>query len=108
MQAAKQFEFARVVREFTIWRSVREDERAAAAAWWWSSAMALRDEHQPMPAEICEALRMPAGSRFADAAAMLMAVIAEQDEWSRPEGFPRKPKSGDPDDDLDQSKLAAE
>jgi hypothetical protein len=108
MQAAKQFAFARLVREFAAWRAVPEHERAAAAAWWWGPATALRDERQPMPAEFCQTLRMPAGSRFADAATMVMDTIAEQDELSRPEGFPRKAKPDDAADEQDRPKLAAE
>lgn len=108
MHRASQFEFERVVREFAVWRAVPADERAAPAAWWWGPAMALRHHHQPMPAEICDALRLPHGSRFGDAAAMLMALIAEQGVWSRPDEFPRKPKSANAGDQPDQPQLAAE
>ncbi len=90
MQQALTFEFERLVKEFTEWRAVEEDQRSPAAAWWWGTALAILDDQQVMPREFCAALELPPGSSFAQAGHKLVAAISEQTSLPWPNQFPRE------------------
>lgn len=88
--------FERAVREFARWRAVPEQERSPAPAWWWGPAFELREMHQPMPADWCARLELPAGSSVADGAALLLNSLADQTALTWPEDFPGKARHSNP------------
>jgi hypothetical protein len=92
MNQATHFQFERTVQEYAAWRAVPENERSPAAAWWWAPALEALGEQQPMPPAYCEALELPEGASYADAAAKLIDAIAVQIFLPWPNNFPRQPK----------------
>lgn len=93
MNPAARFPFERAALEFARWRAVPEHERSPAAAWWWATAMAARNQLEPMPQALCENLELPAGSTYAAGAGVFIAAIAEQASLPWPDQFPRDYKS---------------
>jgi hypothetical protein len=90
MQPAAKLQFERVVREFSRWRAVPDEDRSPAAAWWWQPAFELAGAQEEMPALFCQRLELPLSSTYAAAAKMLMAMLAEQTSLPWPDEFPRK------------------
>ena len=90
-QAAKD-QFERSVREFVQWRAVPEEERSPAPAWWWGPAFEVLDLQDPMPAEWCVSLGLPAGATYPDGAGVFLTSLAGQTSPSWPDHFPRKPE----------------
>jgi hypothetical protein len=88
MHQAANVPFERIVGEFARWRAVPEPERSRAPAWWWGPAFELRDVRQPMPADWCARLELPAGSLFADGARVLLDKLAGQTSLPWPGEFP--------------------
>ncbi|MFK4510577.1 hypothetical protein LPJ38_10095 [Bradyrhizobium daqingense] len=95
MHQAASLQFERVVDEFARWLAVPEEERSPAPAWWWGSAIAMLDEHQPMPSEWSRTLGLGNGSVFADGARLLLALFGDQTSMPWPDDFPRKAESKD-------------
>jgi hypothetical protein len=92
MHPAAKLQFERVVREYSQWRSVPEEERSPAPAWWWQPAFQIVERHEEMPEDSCFRLELPAGSTYAAGAAVLMTPIARQTSQPWPDEFPRKRK----------------
>ena len=88
---AANLQFERAVHEFVRWRAVPEPERSPAPAWWWGAAFEMRSMQQPMPAEWCSSLELPAGSSYAAGAEVFLSSLAGQTSLPWPDGFPRKP-----------------
>jgi hypothetical protein len=95
MHRAANVTFERIVREFARWRAVPGPERSQAPAWWWGPAFELRGLHEPMPADWCARLELPAGSTFTDGAKIVLDSLAGQTSLPRPHDFPGK--AADPD-----------
>jgi hypothetical protein len=95
MHPAAKLQFERIVREYSQWRSVSENERSAAPAWWWQPAFGVAKQLEEMPALSCRQLELPAGSTYAAGAAVLMAPIIKQTSQPWPDEFPRKHKPSD-------------
>jgi hypothetical protein len=49
MHLAAKLQFERVVREYSQWRSIPEDERSPVPAWWWQPAFQVVEQHKEMP-----------------------------------------------------------
>ncbi|ABE38597.1 conserved hypothetical protein [Rhodopseudomonas palustris BisB5] len=96
MHPARIFQFERLLKEFSTWRAIPDDDRAPAAAWWWGTAMELRAETESMRPEYCAAFNLPEGACYADAASQLMASIAAQKSLTSVNEFPRRRSSGRP------------
>jgi hypothetical protein len=94
-QAAR-LQFERIAGEFGSWRVIADEERSPAPAWWWGPAMEALDETDAMSAELCVSFELPPGSRYGDAAELLMKALAEQTSLSWPDEFPRKFRQPDP------------
>jgi hypothetical protein len=90
MHPAAKFQFERVVREFSQWRAVPDNERSPAAAWWWQPAFEAAGEQEEMPPLFCQRLELPLSSTYAAGAEMLMATLADQTSLPWPDEFPRK------------------
>jgi hypothetical protein len=90
MHQAANVPFERAVDEFVRWRSVPEDERSPAPAWWWGPAFEVRGVQQPMPGAWCASLELPASATYADGAAVLMGLLADQTSLPWPGDFPGK------------------
>ena len=90
MHRAAKLQFERVAREFAQWRAVPEPERSPAPAWWWGPAFEIRGVRQPMPAEWCSSLMLPAGSSFAIGAEVFLDALAGQTSLPWAADFPRK------------------
>ena len=88
--------FERVVREFARWRAVPALERSQAPAWWWGPAFEVLGVREPMPADWCARLELPAGSTFADGAKMLLDSLAGQTRPPQPHEFPDGPQHSNP------------
>jgi hypothetical protein len=88
--------FERAVREFARWRAVPQKERSPAPAWWWGPAFELREMRQPMAADWCARLELPAGSSVADGAAVLLNSLADQTALTWPEDFPGSARQSNP------------
>ena len=88
-QAAR-LQFERIAGEFGSWRAIPDQERSPAPAWWWGPAMDALDEPDAMSPELCVSFELPSGSRYGDAAELLMKALAEQTSLSWPDEFPRK------------------
>jgi hypothetical protein len=94
-QAAKD-QFERALGEFIRWRAVPEKERSPAPAWWWGPAFEIRGVQQPMPAEWCSGLELPAGSSYAAGAQVFLHSLADQTSLPWPDDFPRRARHSDP------------
>jgi hypothetical protein len=92
MHPAAKLQFERVTREYSLWRSVPEDERSPAPAWWWQPALQVAQQLEKMPALSCDQLGLPEGSTYAAGASVLMAPIVKQTSQPWPDEFPRKHK----------------
>jgi hypothetical protein len=99
MHQATKLQFERVVREFSQWRAVPEDERSPAPAWWWQPAFEVRAQQEEMSPIWCHRLELPLLSTYAAGPAVLMAALANQtsppwaDEFPRKSREPRNPKN---------------
>ncbi len=51
MIEAATLQFERAIGEYAIWLAVPEEDRSPAPAWWWSSALAMRESTEAMPAD---------------------------------------------------------
>jgi hypothetical protein len=91
MHQAANVQFERAVGEFAQWCAVPEQERSPAPAWWWGPAFEIRGVRQPMPAEWCASLKLPAGSSYASGAEVFLQSLADQTLLPWPGDFPRKP-----------------
>ncbi len=96
MQQAARLQFERIASEFGSWRVIPDQERSPAPAWWWGPAMEALDEAEAMPPELYISFELPGGSRYGDAAELLMKALAEQTSLSWPDEFPRKFRQPDP------------
>jgi hypothetical protein len=90
MHQAANVPFERAVREFAQWRAVPEPDRSPAPARWWGPAFEIRGVRQPMPAEWCSSLMLPAGSSFAIGAEVFLDALAGQTSLPWAADFPRK------------------
>jgi hypothetical protein len=95
MHPAAKLQFERIVREYSLWRSVPEEERSPAPAWWWQPAFQVRKHCEEMPVLSCYRLELPEGSSYAEGAAVLMAPIMTQTSQPWPDEFPRKLERSD-------------
>jgi hypothetical protein len=93
MHPAAKLQFERVVREYSLWRSVPEEERSPAPAWWWQPAFQVLGQSEEMPVLSCHRLELPAGSTYDAGAAVLMAPIVLQTFQPWPDEFPSKLRS---------------
>jgi hypothetical protein len=89
MHPAAKFQFERIAREFSQWRSVPEKDRSPAPGWWWQPAFELRERQEAMIPLWCNRLELPLGSTYAAGAAVLMATLADQKSLPWPDEFPR-------------------
>ena len=89
MHPAAAFSFARVSQEYARWRAVPEAKRSDAPAWWWAPALAVRDDRSPMPHEIAVPFALQSGASYADAAALMLAMLGQQARQPWPEDFPQ-------------------
>jgi hypothetical protein len=96
MNRAATPQFERAVDEFVRWRAVPEDERSPAPAWWWGPAFEVRGVPQPMPAEWCSSLEIPAGSSYAAGAQVFLNSLADQTSLPWPDDFPRRARHSNP------------
>jgi hypothetical protein len=96
MNRAATLQFERAVDEFGRWRAVPEHERSPAPAWWWGPAFEVRGVSQPMPAEWCSSLEIPAGSSYAAGAGIFLGSLADQTSLPWPDDFPRRPRHSNP------------
>jgi hypothetical protein len=92
MHPAAKLQFERVAHEYSLWRTIPEDERSPAPAWWWQPALQVAKHHEQMPALLCYRLELPVGSTYAVGATMVLAPIATQTSLPWPDEFPRKLK----------------
>jgi hypothetical protein len=88
MHQAANVTFGRIVREFARWRAVPAPERSQAPAWWWGPAFEVRGLLEPMPADWCARLELPAGSAFTDGAKVFLDSFAGQTSLPWPHDFP--------------------
>src|SRR5258708_25201530 len=96
MHQAANVQFERAVREFARWRAVPEQERSPAPAWWWGPAFEMRGVRQPMPAEWCARLELPACASYADGAEVFLRSLSGQTSLPWPDDFPGKPRDSTP------------
>ena len=96
MHQAATTQFERAVHEFVRWRAVSEQDRSPAPAWWWGPAFEVIGVKQPMPAEWCSSLELPAGSSYAAGAQTFLDCLASQTRLPWPDDFPGKAKHSDP------------
>jgi hypothetical protein len=89
-------QLGRIVREFVQWRAVPQDERSPAPAWWWGPAFEVRHMQQPMPADWCDRLELPANSSYAVGAKIFLGSLAGQTSLPWPDDFPRRTRYSDP------------
>jgi hypothetical protein len=87
---ADKLQLERTAREFSDWRAVPKEQRSPAPAWWWQVAVIAAAQPEAMPALLCYRFQLPVGSTYAEAAAVLLATLADQTSVSPPDGFPRK------------------
>jgi hypothetical protein len=90
MHQADKLQFERTAREFAEWRAVPEAQRSPAPAWWWQAAVIAAAQPEAMTALLCYRFQLPVGSTYAEAAAVLLATLADQTSMSWPDEFPRK------------------
>ena len=95
MKEAATLQFERAIGEYATWLAVPEDDRSPAPAWWWSSALALRESAEPMPADWVQPLGLPAETTIGAGARMMLAALADQTLKPWPEEFPRRYKPRD-------------
>ena len=89
MHRATSLQFARIMDEYARWRAVPPRERSPAPAWWWGAAMEALDVQEPMLAEWCDDLGLPAHSCFAEGAGAILALFNGQTSRTSPHDFPR-------------------
>jgi hypothetical protein len=92
MHPAAKLQFERTAREFSLWRSVPDEERSPAPAWWWQPAIEVIARQEQMTALMCYQFKLPVDSTYAAGAAVLMAALADQTSLPWPDEFPRKSK----------------
>jgi hypothetical protein len=92
MHPAAKLQFERVTIEYSLWRSIPEDERSPAPAWWWQPAFQVGEQHEEMPEASCFRLGLPVGSTYAAGAVALMTPIEGQTSQPWPDEFPFKRK----------------
>jgi hypothetical protein len=90
MHRAAKIQFERTAREFSLWRSVPEEDRSPAPAWWWQPAIEMIAQQEEMTALLCYRLELPVDSTYAAGAAVLMGALADQTSLPWPDEFPRK------------------
>jgi hypothetical protein len=95
MHQAANVSFERIVREFARWRAVPGPQRSPAPAWWWGPAFEVLGVREPMPADWCARLEMPAGSTFADGARIFLGSLAGQALLPWADDFPVKAANPD-------------
>lgn len=98
MKEAATLQFERAIAEYAVWQAVPEDNRSPAPAWWWSSALALRDSREPMPADWTAPMGLPLESTIGAAARLMLAAFADQTRQPWPDEFPRRHANPDPTD----------
>jgi hypothetical protein len=96
MHPAANVQFERAVDEFVRWRAVPDDERSPAPAWWWGPAFEVLGLQQPMPADWCACLELPANAAYADGAEIFLECLADQTALTWPGDFPRKARHSIP------------
>jgi hypothetical protein len=96
MHLAANVQFERAVDEFVRWRAVPDDERSPAPAWWWGPAFEVLGVQQPMPADWCARLELPANATYADGAEIFLECLAGQTALTWPGDFPRKARHSIP------------
>jgi hypothetical protein len=92
MHPAAKLLFERVIREYSQWRAVPEEERSPAPAWWWQPAIEVMKQSETMTVVSCHRLELPEGSTYAAGASVLMAPILTQASQPWADEFPRKHK----------------
>lgn len=97
MHPAAELQFERVVDEYAKWRAIAEDERPPAPAWWWGPALDVRQAATVLTPSSCRRLGLPDGATCADAAGLLLHLLAGQTSVSWPYDFSRKVMSTDSD-----------
>jgi hypothetical protein len=90
MHPAAIVQFERTAREFSLWRSVPDEDRSPAPAWWWQPAIEVIAQQEQMTALLCYRLELPVGSTYAAGAAVLMGTLANQTSLPWPDESPRK------------------
>ena len=85
-----------MVDEFVLWRGVPDDERSPAPAWWWGPAFEVLGLQNPMPAEWCAGLGLPADATYTDGAGVFLKSFAGQTYLPWPGNFPRRPADSNP------------
>jgi hypothetical protein len=98
VRQADKLQFERTAHEFSDWRAVPKEQRSPAPAWWWQPAVTAAAQREAMSALLCYRFQLPVGSTYAEAAAVLLATLADQTSMSWPDEFPRKidrPKNPD-------------
>jgi hypothetical protein len=93
---AATLQFARIVDEFVLWREAPDDVRSPAPSWWWGPAYEALGLQDPMPAEWCASLGLPAGATYTDGAGVFLKSFAGQTLPPWPGNFPRKPADSNP------------
>jgi len=96
MHPAAILQLERMIGEYNTWRAVPEQERSPAPAWWWGSAIELRASSQPLPAEWCAQLGLPADATYASAANIFLGAFAGQTAVPWACDFPGKAEVPDP------------
>ncbi len=97
MHQAANLQFERIVNEFVRWREVPDDARSPAPAWWWGPAFEVLGLKDPLPAEWCASLGLPADATYTDGAGVFLKSIAGQTQPPWPDHFPRNPERRNPD-----------
>ena len=69
---AANLQFERIVNEFVRWREVPDDARSPAPAWWWGPAFEVLGLKDPLPAEWCASLGLPADATYTDGAGVFL------------------------------------
>ncbi|MFH1345016.1 MAG: hypothetical protein ABIL01_28020 [Pseudomonadota bacterium] len=97
MHQAANLPFGRIVAEFARWREVPDDARSPAPSWWWGPAFEALGLQDPMPAEWCASLGLPADATYTDGARVFLESLAGQTSPPWPDHFPRNPGHPNPD-----------
>ena len=97
MHPAVKLQFERVADEYASWRAIPEAERPPAPAWWWGPTLNVRQSTSALPPSSGRQLQLPAGATYADAATLVLGLLAGQTVVSWPYDFSRKVASTDSD-----------